>query len=215
MWAFYLGLTLIVLGVGGLKPNISTMVGGLYREGDIRRDKGFTIFYIGINIGAAAASLGVGYVGEEIGWHYGFGMAGIGMLLGQVVFMSGQKFLRGVGDAPTAEEKANSDDSLGKLFGKLFKEKVPLIVFALIEVFSLYLIFTGTLGYGLLFAFLGLVVGLMMVIYNELNPIEKDRYVVLLISFLIVIVFWGAFEQAGGLMNIYTQQKVDRHVTGL
>lgn len=214
MWAFYLGLSLIVLGVGGLKPNISTMVGGLYREGDIRRDKGFTIFYIGINIGAAAASLAVGYVGEEIGWHYGFGMAGIGMLLGQIVFMAGQKFLVGVGDAPSKEEKANSDDGLGNLFRKLFKEKVPLSVFALIEVFSLYLIFTGTIGYGLLFAFLGLVVGLMMVIYNELTQIEKDRYVVLLISFLIVIVFWGAFEQAGGLMNIYTQQKVDRTVMG-
>lgn len=214
MWAFYTGLTLIVLGVGGLKPNISTMVGGLYREGDIRRDKGFTIFYIGINIGAAAASLAVGYVGEAIGWHYGFGMAGIGMLLGQVVFMAGQKFLVGVGDAPTKAEKESSDDSLGRLFSKLFKEKVPLITFAIIEIFSLYLIFTGTVGYGLLFAFLGLVVGLMMVIYNELTQIEKDRYVVLLISFLIVIVFWGAFEQAGGLMNIYTQQKVDRTVGG-
>lgn len=211
-WAFYTGLTLIILGVGGLKPNISTMVGGLYREGDIRRDKGFTIFYIGINIGAAAAALLVGYVGETYGWHYGFGMAGIGMLLGQIVFMIGQKYLEGVGDAPTKEDRENSDDRLGLLFKKLFKEKVPLIVFLLIEAFGLYLVFTGVVGYGLLAMFLGLVVGLMMVIYNELNPIEKDRYVVLLLSFIIVIVFWGAFEQAGGLMNIYTKEKVDRFV---
>ncbi len=214
MWAFYTGLTLIVLGVGGLKPNISTMVGGLYREGDIRRDKGFTIFYIGINIGAAAASIAVGYVGQTIGWHYGFGMAGIGMLLGQIVFMAGQKYLVGVGDAPTAEEKANSDEGLGRLFHKLFRERVPLIVFLLIEAFGVYLIATGVIGYGLLSMFLGLVVGLMMVIYNELTQIEKDRYVVLLLSFIIVIVFWGAFEQAGGLMNIYTQQKVNRVVMG-
>ena len=214
MWAFYTGLALIVLGVGGLKPNISTMVGGLYQPGDIRRDKGFTIFYIGINIGAAAASLAVGYVGETIGWHYGFGMAGIGMLLGQIVFMAGQKFLIGVGDAPTKAEKESADDGLGQLLGKLFKEKVPLTVFILLEALAAYLIFTGTVGYGLLTAFLALVVGLMMVIYNELSSQEKDRYIVLLLSFLIVIVFWGAFEQAGGLMNIYTQQKVDRTVLG-
>lgn len=219
MWAFYTGLLLIVLGVGGLKPNISTMVGGLYKEGDIRRDKGFTIFYIGINIGAAAASLAVGYVGEEIGWHYGFGMAGIGMLLGQIVYMWGQKFLEGVGDAPTKEDRENSDDRLGLLFSKLFKETVPLITFIIIEAFGIYLLAggmidlpLGSIGYGLLTMFLGLVVGLMMVIYNELTSIEKDRYIVLLLSFIIVIVFWGAFEQAGGLMNIYTKEKVDRFV---
>jgi len=219
MWAFYTGLLLIILGVGGLKPNISTMVGGLYKPGDIRRDKGFTIFYIGINIGAAASSLAVGYVGEEIGWHYGFGMAGIGMLLGQIVYMAGQKYLRGIGDAPTEEEKAKSDDGLGRLFNKLFKERIPLIATIIIELFGIYLILgsfmdwsLGSIGYGLLTMFLGLVVGLMMVIYNELNQIEKDRYVVLLLSFIIVIVFWGAFEQAGGLMNIYTKEKVDRTV---
>lgn len=219
MWAFYTGLALIVLGVGGLKPNISTLVGGLYKEGDIRRDKGFTIFYIGINVGAAAASLLVGYIGEEIGWHYGFGLAGIGMLLGQIVYMSGQKYLAGIGDAPTAEEKANSDDGLGRLMSKLFVEKVPLTAFILIELFGIYMIaahFAGlplaSIGYGLLAMFLGLVVGLMMVIYNELTQIEKDRYIVLLLSFIIVIVFWGAFEQAGGLMNIYTKEKVNRVV---
>lgn len=215
MWAFYSGLLLIVIGVGGLKPNISTMVGGLYKSGDIRRDRGFTIFYIGINIGAAAASLAVGYVGEKIGWHYGFGMAGIGMLLGQVVFMAGQKYLTGVGEAPTKEERTNSDDSLGKLFNKLFKERTPLISFLIIQAVGIYLIASGTsIGYGILAMFLGLVVGLMMVIYNELTQQEKDRYVVLLISFLIVIAFWGAFEQAGGLMNIYTKEKVDRVVFG-
>jgi len=77
VWAFAAGLALIVLGVGGLKPNISTMVGGLYRKGDPRRDHGFTIFYIGINIGAFLASLVVGGVGEIYGWHYGFGLAGV------------------------------------------------------------------------------------------------------------------------------------------
>ena len=163
MWAFYSGLGLIIAGVGLLKPNISTMVGGLYEQGDIRRDKGFTIFYIGINIGAFLSSLIVGYVGEVHGWHYGFGLAGIGMLLGQLVYMTGQKHLIHVGNLLTKTENPEE------------KEK-----------------------------------------YNQpLTKIEIDRVKVLLLSFLIVIVFWGAFEQAGGLMNIYTLEKTNRVIAGM
>ena len=213
MWAFYTGLILIIMGVGGLKPNISTMVGGLYKEGDIRRDKGFTIFYIGINIGAAASSLLVGYVGETIGWHYGFGMAGIGMLLGQVVYMAGQKLLAGVGEPPSKRnDEGETSESFGKLFTDIFKQRGPLVAFIALEILSLYILFTASIGYGLLCIFLAIIVGVMMVIYNGLSQIERDRYVVLLLSFIIVIVFWGAFEQAGGLMNIYTKEKVDRVV---
>ncbi len=156
LWAFYAGLSLIVLGVGGLKPNISTMVGGLYKRGDERRDKGFTIFYIGINLGAFLSALLVGYVGEVHGWHYGFGLAGIGMAVGQAVFMLGQKYLKGVGESTTEMTPAEQ-----------VAKKRPL------------------------------------------TPIEKDRMKVMLLSFLLIIVFWGAFEQAGGLMNIYTKQKTD------
>lgn len=160
-WAFFTGLALIILGVGGLKPNISTMVGGLYKEGDIRRDSGFTIFYIGINIGAFLASITVGLVAYYYGWHYGFGLAGIGMLLGQAVFIWGQKFLKGVGEFTGGSQATEAERLASK---------------------------------------------------RPLSKIEKDRVVVLLISFLIVVVFWGAFEQAGGLMNLYTDAKVDRHI---
>lgn len=161
LWAFYTGLGLIVLGVGCLKPNISTMVGGLYKTGDERRDKGFIIFYIGINIGAFLSALIVGYVGQNIGWHYGFGLAGIGMLIGQAVYMWGQKYLVGVGDflgTSTAEDQA------------LMKK--------------------------------------------PLTKIEKDRMIVLFLSFLIIIVFWGAFEQAGGLLNIYANEKINLDILG-
>ena len=158
MWAFYTGLALIVIGVGMLKPNISTMVGGLYEKGDLRRDKGFTIFYIGINVGAFLSSLIVGYVGEHYGWHYGFGLAGIGMALGILQYVLGQKYLQNVGNF-LGDSKSEED--------KIKFEK-------------------------------------------PLTKIEKDRMSVLLISFLIVVVFWGAFEQAGGLMNIYTMEKTDR-----
>ena len=98
---FYLSLALIVSGVGFLKPNISTMVGSLYEQGDPRRDSGFTIFYMGINIGAFSASLLCGYLGETFGWAYGFGAAGIGMLLGLIIFLWGQKYLQGLAEPPS------------------------------------------------------------------------------------------------------------------
>ncbi|MGB5264619.1 MAG: peptide MFS transporter, partial [Lutimonas sp.] len=162
MWAFYTGLVLIILGVGMLKPNISTMVGGLYPKGDIRRDKGFTIFYIGINLGAFLSSLIVGYVGEVHGWHYGFGLAGIGMALGLFQYLYGQKYLKNVGNFIGVSKDPEEQAALKR----------------------------------------------------PLTKIEKDRLIVLFISFLLVIVFWGAFEQAGGLMNIYAKEKTDRVLFG-
>lgn len=157
-WSFYTALALIVLGVGALKPNISTMVGGLYQKGDARRDKGFTIFYIGINLGAFLAGITVALVAKEWGWHYGFGLAGIGMLFGQLVYMWGQKYLVGIGDFIKDKKEGSQEAD------------------------------------------------------RPLNKVEKDRMVVLFISFLIVIMFWGAFEQAGGLMNLFTNDKTDLHI---
>ena len=158
-WAFFTGLVLIVIGVGFLKPNISTMVGGLYKQGDDRRDRGFYIFYIGINLGAFLGALAVGLVAAEYGWHYGFGLAGIGMALGQIVYMYGLKYLDGVGEF--LGKKDSPDAELMK---------------------------------------------------KPLNKVEKDRMLVMFLSFLIIIVFWGAFEQAGGLMSLYTEQKTDRFI---
>ncbi|MFY0630659.1 MAG: peptide MFS transporter [Flavobacteriaceae bacterium] len=162
MWAFYTGLVFIILGVGCLKPNISTMVGGLYKKGDLRRDKGFTIFYIGINIGAFLSGLVVGYVGEVHGWHYGFGLAGILMVLGLIQFLVGQKYLVHVGNYLGKSENAEDREAYKR----------------------------------------------------PLNKIEKDRIIVLLISFLLIIAFFAAFEQAGGLMNIYAKEKTNRMLMG-
>jgi len=212
--AFMVGLLLIILGVGLLKPNISTMVGGLYEEGDERRDKGFSIFYIGINIGAAAASIIVGLVAANWGWHYGFGLAGIGMACGQLIFMSGQKHLKGIGDKPSSISDPD-DVSIGQLFNNLLKAPLQLVITTVLMAGSGYILVFESWGYGLLFMFLSLVAGMMLMIYQDIDKIEKDRYVVLLLSFILVIVFWGAFEQAGGLMNIYTEQKTDRMVWGM
>jgi len=160
MTMFYTGLVLLVCGVGLLKPNISTMVGGLYKKGDAKRDAGFTLFYIGINIGALAAPLLVGYFGEKVDWHLGFSLAGFGMIIGQVVFVFGGKYLKDVGNLL---KHSKTESHLAT---------------------------------------------------QPLSKMEKDRIIVLMISFLIVIVFWAAYEQAGGLMNLYARDSVDRFVFG-
>ena len=218
LWAYYTGLGLVILGVGMLKPNISTMVGGLYKKNDIRRDKGFSIFYVGINIGSFTSSLSVGLVAALYGWHYGFGLAGIGMLLGLMVYLWGQRFLTHVGNAPTAEQKS-MDISLGTLFSQLFKSPLQLGIVLVLLAYSIYAGFTyegvDHWGYGTLFIVLSLITGVMMMIYKNLNDrIEKDRYIVLLLSLLMVMVFWGCFEQMGGLMNLYAEEKTNRMLMG-
>ncbi len=244
MWAFYSGLLLIILGVGLLKPNISTMVGGLYKKGDIRRDKGFTIFYIGINIGAFLSSLIVGYVGETIGWHYGFGLAGIGMLLGQVFYMAGQKHLVGVGDLLKGKKNTEVETTVSNgvsfdsnedlldsgmnsnssneefqgedpnLFVTMFSSPLTAIsaILSIPAALLLGIFVNSTLGF-----FAGVLlflIGFFGAMYKNLSKIEKDRVTVVFISFAIVVVFWGAFEQAGGLMNIYTMEKTNRMLFG-
>ena len=207
LWAFYTGCLFIILGVGCLKPNISTMVGGLYKQGDERRDKGFYIFYVGINIGAFLAGIVVGSVGENVNWHYGFGLAGIGMFIGQLTFLWGQKYLKGVGDVlkTPALEGTTSEPSV---ISRYLRSTAAMVTSAVL-IAVVFLIFDN-IGYQILFTLLSITVGIGLVIYKELSQIEKDRVLVLLLSFLMVIVFWGAFEQAGGLMNIYASDKTDR-----
>ncbi|MEJ2163183.1 MAG: peptide MFS transporter, partial [Robiginitalea sp.] len=219
MWAFYTGLGLIVSGVGMLKPNISTLVGGLYRQGDEKRDKGFSIFYIGINVGAALASLVVAYVADIWGWHAGFGLAAIGMVLGQLVYLTGQRYLVEVGNKPVKAQKEEGNVSIGQIFYEQFTKRTPLFATVTLALASTlaawFFIEDQQLAYILFFIFLSVVVGMMITIYGDLDSRqERDRYLVLLLSFIIVIVFWGAFEQAGGLMNLYAQDRTDRFLFG-
>lgn len=214
-WAFYAGLGLVIMGVGLLKPNISTMVGGLYPQGDLRRDKGFSIFYIGINTGSLLATLVIGFVVANWGWHAGFGLAGIAMVLGLVVYIWGQKYLSHVGNLEVQEVKQLDDNSYGHLFRDLLKTKNQLTASLLLTGLSVFGWYNLGWAYGLLFLFLTIIASLMMMIYKELSSQQdKDRFVVLLLSFIMVIIFWGAFEQAGGLMNLYTDTKTDRMLLG-
>ncbi|MDH3710192.1 MAG: peptide MFS transporter [Cyclobacteriaceae bacterium] len=207
MWAFYLGLVLIVMGVGMLKPNISTMVGGLYpKNQQNKRDMGFYIFYMGINLGAATSALIVGYIGENIGWHYGFGLAGIGMALGQLIYWWGQKYIRHVGNLV---EDTRPDQDRDNLFLKIFKQRNAFIGLLLMVLAGVYIWYMVDWQYGALVIGLAFAVGFGIVVYNDGNKVEKDRILVTYLSFLIIIVFWGAFEQAGGLMNVYAAQKTN------
>ena len=210
--AFYTGLAFIVLGVGCLKGNISSMVGGLYKKlSNDKRDMGFYIFYMGINIGAAAASLLVGYVGEEHGWHYGFGLAGIGMAIGQLFYWRGQKYLSHVGNVINIDKKSSGNTNL---ITKIFeKTNSTLGFFLTIALGLLIYLYWGSWSYGLLVTGLAFAVGIAIVIYNDGSKIEKDRILVTYIAFLMIIVFWGAFEQAGGLLNLYAKQKTNLVLT--
>ena len=210
MWAFYTGLTLIVMGVGMLKPNISTMVGGLYpKEEQNRRDIGFYIFYMGINLGAAASALIVGYIGETIGWHYGFGLAGIGMAFGQLTYWYGQRYLTHVGNL-VIDERDESEKTDSNLIFSIFKSNNSLVGFMITFALGMFIwLYNDSLNYGLLAMGLAFAVGVAIVVYNDGNKVEKDRILVTYLSFLIIIVFWGSFEQAGGLLNVYAKQKTD------
>lgn len=214
--AFFIGLGLIILGVGFLKPNISTMVGSLYKKGDIRRDKGFSIFYMGINLGSLLATLTIGGIADKWGWHAGFGVAGIAMFLGLIFYIAGQKHLKDIGNKPTLKDKKD-DVSVGRVFIKLFKSPLHLVIVILLLAasFGSITMMDGVdrWGYVALYVFLSLFVGFMMMIYKDLDSKKmKDRFLVLILSFLLVIVFWGAFEQAGGLMSIYTEDKTNRMI---
>ncbi|SEA61715.1 proton-dependent oligopeptide transporter, POT family [Flavobacterium gillisiae] len=215
-WAFYTGLGLVILGVGLLKPNISTMVGGLYAQGDIRRDKGFSIFYIGINTGSLLATMVIGFVVAQYGWHAGFGLAGIAMVLGLVVYLWGQKYLTHVGNLEIQEKNTVDESSYGALFQNLLTSKKQLTFTIILAVVSLFGWYSLGWGFGLLFIFLTVIAALMMMIYKELDSQQdKDRFLVLLLSFIMVIIFWGAYEQAGGLMNLYADSKTDRMLLGM
>ena len=214
IWAFYTGLGLVILGVGLLKPNISTMVGGLYKQGDIRRDKGFSIFYIGINLGSLLATLIVGLVVAKWGWHAGFGLAGIVMVLGLINYIFGQKYLVHVGNF-IPNTGGENEISYGQLYSKLFNSPKQLLFTVVLLAVSLLGWYKLGWGYGLLFLFLTAIASLLMMIYKELDSqVFKDRFMVLLLSFIMVIIFWGAFEQAGGLMNLYTETNTDRVLFG-
>lgn len=206
---FYLGLAFIVVGTGFLKANISVLVGQLYPRNDKRRDPAFSIFYMGINLGAWLGPIIVGILGERVGWGYGFGAAGIGMLSGLVVFVLFQRELHNAGTPPDA--KALRAPRVGPLSIEwmIYLGAVASVVLSWLLIQSVDVV-GGILS---VFALLTILYILYRAIFT-LPPVERNRIFAALYLILLCPLFWALFEQAGSSLNVFTDQRVDRMVFG-
>src|SRR6185436_828503 len=194
---FFAGLVLIVLGTGLLKPNISSMVGQLYGPDDARRDAGFSIFYMGINLGAFGAPIICGYLGQWVAWHWGFGAAGVGMTAGLIQYVLGQKRL---GSAGLMREKPQN---AGALWAKL-----GIVILAVAGVMYLLWDYKD-------FVILGGAAAFFAWLYSQgQTAIERKRIAALIVLFVFATLFWGAFEQAGSSLNLFADRLTRNEVFG-
>lgn len=206
---FYFSLSLIIIGVGFLKPNISTIVGKLYAKDDPRRDSGFTIFYMGINIGSFLATILCGWLGETYGWGYGFGLAGIGMVFGLITFIWGQKFLEGHAEPPDPAK---------------LKEKVFAGINREAAIYGISILFLGLIWLlvqknhvvhtTLNAMFVVFLAWFIWFIVTKCNKIERERMIVLASLTVFTVVFWALFEQSAASMTLFADRVVDRTVVG-
>jgi proton-dependent oligopeptide transporter, POT family len=215
---FFLGLILIVCGTGLLKPNISAIVGDLYPEGGARRDAGFSIFYMGINVGAFAGQLVTGFLGESVGWHWGFGAAGVGMLVGLTVFATrAGKTLGNLGMHPTR----NPDPVVQAKQEK----QVKLILLAGFTVLALVIVLAATgaialdaqvIGKSMTYVLVGLAVLFFSYVFiaGGLDGDEKKRVLVIAVLFAFAAIFWSAFEQAPTSLNLFARDFTRRQIGG-
>jgi POT family proton-dependent oligopeptide transporter len=215
-------LGLLIVGNGFFKPNISTIVGGLYTENDPRRDGGFTIFYMGINLGAFFSPLVCGTLGEseDFGWHWGFAAAGIGMVIGLTTFLAFQRLLGSAGFPPemkdtTVESRLRQKD--WGLVGAFIAASVA-SVFGFIWVWGFVGPWIEALHFSIK-ATIGAVLMLGPILWGFVKgvpyePAEWHRLVVILILGFFVIFFWMGFEQSGGTMTLFADEQTDRHLFG-
>lgn len=206
----WLSLALIIAGVGYLKANISVIVGNLYGFGDRRRDSGFTIFYMGINLGAFLSSILCGYLGIVYGWKYGFGLAGIGMLIGLVIFLTYQPWLEGRAEPPDPvrlREKALGPFTVEHL---CYLAGLGIIAISMLLVMNADLVDESYVG------MLGILIFVLLVSYAifKCQGDERDRMLAAIYFILAQIPFWALFEQAGSSLNLFTDRLVDRTILG-
>lgn len=204
----YIGMGMIIVGNGYFKANISSIVGKLYADGDPRRDSGFTIFYIGINIGALLATTVVAEVGEKFGYQYGFALAGLGMLVGMLFFIGGQNTYREVAEAPNPER-------LNKPYLGPLTLKWTTILGSLVVVPILYLLIknASVVGY-LLYAALAYVLWSLLSRGFKEGKVLLERMIVFIILMVFNVVFWACFEQAGTSLTLFADRNVDRVIGG-
>jgi POT family proton-dependent oligopeptide transporter len=213
---FFLGLVLVILGTGMLKPNISAVVGQLYPEGGARRDAGFTIFYMGINLGAFLGPLVCSSLGESerFGWHWGFGAAGAGMVLGLIQYRFTSRFLGDAGREPGHRR----DPALGTdpaWYGVLACLGVVVVTVGM-ALAGAYEINPVALAKGTTYVIVGMAVLYFggVFIFAKLDSVEKKRVVVIIVLFIASAMFWSGFEQAGSSLNLFADRYTDRIVMG-
>jgi POT family proton-dependent oligopeptide transporter len=198
---FYLALSLIIMGVGFLKANISTIVGQLYPQGDPRRDPGFTLYYYGINLGAFWASILCGLLGETVGWWAGFGLAGVGMLAGLTVFIVGKPLLEGKGEPPSPPVLAQP------LLGPLTREHI-IYIGGLIGVALVWMLVRRTETVGLLLTG-GSIIILAYVLWYMFTRCDREARGKMFLALILIagsVVFWTLFEQAGSSLNLFADR---------
>ncbi len=207
---FFLSLALIITGVGFLKANISTIVGALYGPNDPRRDGGFSIFYMGINIGSFLSTIIVGYVGEKYGWNYGFALAGICMLFGLLVFLKGQPLLEGRADPPNPEELKNKTP-----IGLNIEHTIYLGGLVLVGLCFLLLQKQELIGNMLLIC--GAIMLVIIGVYSVRECTAEERHRLWVAMFLITMqpIFWALFEQQAGSLTLLADQQFDLHFLGM
>lgn len=242
MQLFFISLAFIIIGNGFFKPNISSFLGNFYGLNDSRKDGAFTIFYMGVNIGALLSIVTCGYVGEQISWHYGFGLAGIGMLLGLLVFwLFGPRTFGKKGLNPSSEEdfpEIDEEEDLHRLnsspevrehvldveasnfelntSSKLKRNQVLTIIGTLIfiPISAQFLNLSDIVTWILIVLSLGILLVLFIMSLQQDNKASKERLWVVMVLFVFHAVFWALFEQAGGSITLFTARNIDRMVMG-
>ncbi len=207
--AFYLAVSLIIMGVGFLKPNISTVVGQLYPQGDPRRDAGFTLYYYGINLGAFWAAVLCGLLGQQVGWWAGFGLAGVGMAVGWVVFVLGKKHLQGKGEPPNPELLAKP------LIGPLNREWLIYLA-AIVGVGGVWLLvpYNDLVGTALLLSSAVSAAAIAYIIAVVCKTwVQRQRMLLAVVLILGSVVFFTLFEQAGTSLNLFASTNVNLATT--
>lgn len=206
---FFIGLALLVVGNGFFKPNISSMIGRLYPDGDKRRDGAFTLFYMGINMGAFLAPLTCGAIGENEGWQYGFLTAGIGMLLGYLIFLWGSKsgIYNEIGIAPDQKPTENIVKSIPNSL-------LPYLAMAIMAGLSWVLIINNDVVDYILGSLALIIIGYLLYQASKMEIVAKQRIWVVVILLLFTTIFWTFFELAGSALNLFTARNVDKTFFG-
>jgi POT family proton-dependent oligopeptide transporter len=218
LWSFYLGLVLVVLGTGLLKPNVSAIVGDLYEnDTPARRDAGFSIFYMGINLGAFLGPLICGWFAERVDWHLGFSLAGVGMTLGLIQYSRGLSYLRGAGELNgEAAEPAKVSQGKRQLgFGVL---AALALVAGIVGLDATGVMNVSVYGFaqatGLIVVVVAVIYFASIITFGCHDSVERQRVFVIFLLFLGAAMFWSGFEQAGSSMNIYARDLTDRTLWG-